>query len=159
MIFNFVVKYIFKAQTEADRLRASIIYGWALVGTIVTSICLLNIEIVMRTSPLNEIFFSLFFIALALLIFRYNSVKPMLGAASAGITVVAFTALFENIFSRRNDNSHTVGAIFGVLFVIVLLIMKNLIFSMYYLIRESIRYYQYKKNSHELENTVGVFLN
>lgn len=46
------------------------------------------------------------------------------------------------------------GAIFGVILVLGLIITKNCIMSLYYLSRETYRFYNYKVKSISLEKTV-----
>lgn len=150
MVFKLVLKHIFKAETEEEKLKASVIYGWSLIS--VATICFFLLSIV--SDSIAEALALILLIVIILFMTRYNSVKPLLGAASAGISVVAFTAVLESIFSRRNDSSATMGAIFGVILVLGLMITKNCIMSIYYLSRETYRFYNYKIKSTRLENTI-----
>ncbi|WP_342534569.1 hypothetical protein MHB40_10810 [Lysinibacillus sp. FSL K6-0057] len=154
MVFKLVLNYIFKAETEEEKLKASVIYGWSLIVIALLSIFLVDIAAKFRNNSIVEFFAVLFLIATILFITRYNSIKPLLGAASAGISIVAFTAVLESIFSRRNDGSATMGAIFGALLVLGLIITKNSIMSLYYLSRETYRFYNYKMKSINLEKTI-----
>ncbi|PJO43370.1 hypothetical protein [Lysinibacillus xylanilyticus] len=150
MVFKLVLKHIFKAETEEEKLKASVIYGWSLVAVAVISFFLIGIV----NNSIAELFALLLLVVIILFMTRYNSVKPLLGAASAGISVVAFTAVLESFFSRRNDSSATMGAIFGVIIVLGLMIIKNGILSLYYLSRETYRFYNYKMKSTSLEKTI-----
>ncbi|WEA41653.1 hypothetical protein [Lysinibacillus fusiformis] len=150
MVFKLVLKHIFKAETEEEKLKASVIYGWSLVTVTVISFFLIGIV----NNSIAELFALIFLVVIILFMTRYNSVKPLLGAASAGISVVAFTAVLESVFSRRNDSSATMGAIFGVIIVLGLMIIKNGFMSLYYLSRETYRFYNYKMKSTSLEKTI-----
>ncbi|MFJ7982233.1 hypothetical protein ACIQ1D_18400 [Lysinibacillus xylanilyticus] len=150
MIFKLALKHIFKAETEKEKLKASVIYGWSLVTVAVISFFLIGIV----NNSIAELFALILLVVIILFMTRYNSVKPLLGAASAGISVVAFTAVLESVFSRRNDSSATMGAIFGVIIVLGLMIIKNGILSLYYLSRETYRFYNYKMKSTSLEKTI-----
>ncbi|SCX63412.1 hypothetical protein [Lysinibacillus fusiformis] len=150
MVFKLVLKHIFKAEIEEEKLKASVIYGWSLVTVAVISFFLIGIA----NNSTAELSALIFLVVIILFMTRYNSVKPLLGAASAGISVVAFTAVLESFFSRRNDSSATMGAIFGVIIVLGLMIIKNGILSLYYLSRETYRFYNYKMKSTSLEKTI-----
>jgi hypothetical protein len=150
MVFKLVLNHIFKAETEEEKLKASVIYGWSLIAVAVISFFLISVV----NNSIAELFALLLLVVIILFITRYNSVKPLLGAASAGISVVAFTAVLESIFSRRNDSSATMGAIFGVILVLGLIITKNSIMSLYYLSRETYRFYNFKVKCTSLEETI-----
>lgn len=152
MIFNLVLKYIFKANTEADKLRASVIYGWTLAIVGFLSLMLGN-AIAAQSSDVANNFLTVTIVTLALFIMRYTSVKPLLGAAAGGITVVALATIIEGVFNRR-DNAFSLGALTGVLLVLFFMIIKNIVVSWYYLIKETYRFYQYKKNNEVLDETV-----
>ncbi|MFB7157329.1 hypothetical protein [Lysinibacillus sp. NPDC056232] len=150
MVFKLVLNHIFKAETEEEKLKASVIYGWSLIAVAVISFFLISVV----NNSVAELFALILLVVIILFITRYNSVKPLLGAASAGISVVAFTAVLESVFSRRNDSSATMGAIFGVILVLGLIITKNCIMSLYYLSRETYRFYNYKTKCTSLEETI-----
>ncbi|WP_341301170.1 hypothetical protein MHB44_00635 [Lysinibacillus sp. FSL H8-0500] len=155
MIFTFMLKNVFKAQTEAEILKSSVIYGWSLVGIMTITIALLGIlpQFVQGGFDAGPALF-VFLIAWILFTARYTSFKPMLGAASAGITIVAFSALLENAFARRNNGSFTMGILFGVLFVLLTIALKNSLVSLFYLIKETVRFIKYKKHQITLEDTM-----
>lgn len=153
MVFKWMLKHVFKAETEEERLKASVIYGWSLIATAVILFFWIDIVTAVNKS-IAEIFALILLAVFILFITRYNSVKPLLGAASAGISIVAFTAVLESIFSRRNDSSVTMGAIFGVILVLALIIFKNAIMSLFYLSRETYRFYNYKVRDTSLEKTI-----
>ncbi|MGG0658083.1 hypothetical protein [Rummeliibacillus pycnus] len=153
MIFNFVLKHVFKASTEEEKLKASLIYGWGLAFIGIVSVIIADL-----LPNVSTPFTWIVIITLGLFIMRYTSVKPILGAAAGGITVVAIGAMLENLFNRR-DNALSMGALFGVIIVLFGMIVKNLIVSWFYLIRETIRYYKHKKNNSELSETVFIKAN
>lgn len=93
MVFKLVLNYIFKAETEEEKLKASVIYGWSLIIIALLSIFLVDIATKFGNNSIVEFFAVIFLIVTILFMTRYNSVKPLLGAASAGISIVAFTAV------------------------------------------------------------------
>ncbi|MDM5333977.1 hypothetical protein QUF56_12140 [Ureibacillus composti] len=153
MIFELVLKYIFKAETEEERLKSSVIYGWTLaILGIFSSIIVGSFADVIQ-EDLGVIFLWTSLITFALFIIRYTSVKPLLGAAAGGISVIAIGAILDSL-SNRKDNALSIGALFGVLLTLFIMLVKNLIVSWYYLIRETVRYYHFKKKHIQLDETV-----
>lgn len=154
MVFKFALKYIFKATTEEEKLKSSVIYGWSLLAILVVSALLMESPIV--NGSFSTFLGYLFLIALVLYIVRYNSVKPLLGAASAGITILTISTILDSLVSKRDGSGggYSFGALIGILFVIGFLLLKNLVLSTFYLIRETYRYYKYKKMAMPLEETI-----
>lgn len=152
MIFKLFLKYIFKANTEEEKLRASVIYGWSL-AVIGIACAIIGSETSYTARNLSDTCYMISLITLALFIFRYTSVKPLLGAAAGGITVIAIGTIFDSLLNRR-DNAFGFGALMGVLLVLGFMIVKNIFVSWYYLLRESFRYYKFKKEHAILEETI-----
>ena len=156
MVFNSFLKLV-KADSEEERLKWSVYYGWGLVSISLTTmlLTLIFLEFNLKNESLLITLSWIFYITFFLFVFRYTSVKPFLGAAAGGITVVSIAMIIESLFSRRN-NGLSFGALLGVIFVLSFIIIKNFIISFYYLIKETYRYYKYCKNSKEvnLEDTI-----
>ena len=151
MIFKLLLKLV-KAETEADRLKWSVYYGWGLVAT--SLVTFIFIESQYNTSPTTNVALMFFIISTMLFSFRYTSVNPFLGAVAGGVSVISIAMLFDNLSSRR-DSAASFGAFMGVLAVLIFMIIKNVIVGLYYLIKETIRYVEYKKANQqtELEDT------
>lgn len=153
---NSLINRYLERFPEEERLRRSIIYGWSLIvfGGVTPILVFLFIsnESVLRITAWIWLF------GIILFAFRYTSGKPILGAASAGIKVMGFAYIIDLILSRRNSaggGSALLGAFVGVMFVILLIFTKNLVLGSYYLLRETYRYIQFKRNEEvSLEQTI-----
>lgn len=149
MIFNLLMKLV-KAETEADRLKWSVYYGWGLVATSLVTFIIISLQGNSSTPTNSDAAVTFFIIATLLFSFRYTSVKPFLGAVAGGVSVISIAMLFDSLFSRR-DSSASFGAFIGVMFVLLFMIIKNIIVGLYYLIKETIRFVQYKKANQQTE--------
>lgn len=142
-----------RAETEVEKLEASVIYGWGLVGIGFLSFLIsFSLKSILYPSIITFLAYIWLFTFL-LFLFRYTSTKPFLGAAAGGISVITLGSILDNM-SRRNDGSYFLGALIGVLFMIFLILIKNFFVSWYYLIKETIRFSQSKHNKISLEDTV-----
>lgn len=156
VIFSYLLKQV-GAETEEDVLKWSVMYGWGLVAASLLSFVILgvflslpeNIQPILLMKCISFIWLAAFI----LFIFRYTSVKPMLGAAAAGITTITIASVFDS-WSDRRDSSLTMGAFLGVVLVLSVLLTKNIIVSWYYLISETVRYMKYHRKQITLETTV-----
>lgn len=156
MVFKYFLSSV-KAETEEDILKWSVKYGWGLVAIGLISFILLGIFEGLPSSIrpgllINTVMFT-WLASFVLFIMRYTTAKPILGAAAAGITTVAFAAIFDSLFGRR-DGAFAVGALIGSLLVIGILLLKNIVVSWYYLLSETIRYIKYTRSQVELDPTV-----
>lgn len=153
MIFKLVLKHVFKAETEEEILKASVIYGWSLALVGISCALIMGTLVNVIPETIGTFLTWGFVITLVLFIVRYTSVKPILGAAAGGITVIAIGTILDNLTNRK-DSAFGMGALFGVILVLFFMILKNLIVAWYYLVSETYRYYRYKKNRIQLEETV-----
>lgn len=147
MIFKLILK-LAKANTEREKLKCSVIYGWSLVVISMLSLIMINA----LPSGIGELVLYIWLITFLLFAFRYTSAKPFLGAAAGGITTIGIGAILDNLF-RRNDNAMMMGALIGTIFYLAFLLAKNLIVGLYYLSKETYRYVK-SKDQVELEKTI-----
>lgn len=145
MVFNLFLR-LMRANTEVERLKWSVYYGWALLAIIVISFMIFGILGKVSTNDAEDPFALIFWVCLLLFSFRYTSTKPFLGAIAGGVTVISIAVIIDNLSSRR-DSSSSLGAFVGVMLMLLFIILKNVVVGLYYLIKETIRYVKFKKSS------------
>ncbi|MGG0670235.1 hypothetical protein ABE073_17100 [Lederbergia citrisecunda] len=156
MILNFIFKKV-NAETEEEKLKWSVIYGWSLIGMIFLSYIIIGLLLQLPANIQPKLLVQLMgwicIISFILFMFRYTSTKPFLGAAAAGITTITFAAILDSLTNRR-DGSFTFGAMLGVIAVLLFICLKNIVVSLYYLIRETIRLRRHIKSGQQLDSTL-----
>ena len=80
-------------------------------------------------------------LAAILLSIRYSLMKPILHASAVGAGIVGIGALLDYLLHNR-EGSFGFGALVGVLIGLALLLMKNLIVSIWYLLKETFTLYR-----------------
>ncbi|WP_033827584.1 hypothetical protein [Bacillus andreraoultii] len=129
-----------KYFTLERRLVYSVTVGWSLI--------LLTI-IMLFLSSYYSIFENLatflFLLTPIYLCIRYSTFGPVLKTTTAGFTIVAGVSILDYIFSRRGTKGNmTIGALFGVIPAIFFILIWNTLKALYYLIRETITFFQNK---------------
>ena len=130
-----MLKKFFSKYSDLQKLKMSVSFGWIVaVGLLL---------IAPTISALNgshfgsEFFYGLLFTGFILSI-RYSMMKPILRAAGGGAKAIGIVYILESLFSRRSGGSATLGAFVGAMLVILLLLIKNAVISIYLLIRETV---------------------
>ncbi len=131
--------------TSEQKLLYSIIYGWGMLF-IFLAILPLWVWITEGIDPLETMMLG-FWGAAIFLSLRYSLMNPVLRVVSGGAKVIGITYVFGLIFDRRNSGSMAYGALLGALFILVLVLLKNAIISMYYLIKETYTFVTVKKGT------------
>lgn len=157
MILNFIFTKV-NAQTEEEKLRWSVIYGWSLLGITLLSFVIIGLFLQLPQNFQSQSLMKLIswggIISFILFMFRYTSAKPFLGAAAAGIATITLGTILDSLFNRR-DGSFAIGAIIGVLAVLIFICLKNIVVSFYYLICETLRFKKHLKSGQVLETTIS----
>lgn len=154
-MFKLLLKYS-GAKSEEEVLKFSVLYGWSLVAIGLVGFAFI---VIFANSPqeVHPTYFmnvvaTLWILSFLLFMFRYTSVKPILGMAAAGITTITLTLFLESVFNRK-DNFLSMGAMLGAILVLFVLLMKNMVVSWYYLSLETIRLVSSRRYKLKLDTT------
>lgn len=119
--------------TPNRRLFISLIFGWSVVLIFFISFPLLDNVLGL-------------FVGGILLSIRYSMIKPFLKASASGAGIVGGASILDMLFSNReNQGNLTMGVLIGVIFGLVLILIKNTIISLYYLALETYEFVKLKK--------------
>ena len=122
------------------RLFYSVTIGWSLI--ILTVVALL---LSANFSFFDNLASLLILLTPIYLCIRYSTFGPVIKSTASGFTVVAGVSIIDYIFSRRDTaGSLTFGALIGVLIAVFFILVWNTIKAIYYLIKETITFFQYK---------------
>lgn len=127
---------------EWKKLKISVLFGWLILSLVpILSIAVWLIE--SMKYPLGEYLYIASICALIILCLRYSLIKPiqLAGAALAGIFTVSIIELISR--GRISEQSFLISG-FLILVMLLFVLVRSMLLSVFYLLRESFYYYKYK---------------
>jgi hypothetical protein len=130
-------------KREWIKLKVSVYFGWIIIGLIpIFSITWWLID--PMDYSFGEYLYLTLMCALIILCIRYSMIKPvqLAGAALAGILTVSIIELLSR--GRVTEQSIIVSGIL-IMLMLLLVLIRGMILSLFYLSRESYHYFKYKE--------------
>lgn len=126
-----MIKILKDYFTPIRMLKYSLVYGWSVVLLLVLIPYLIKSNVTGITVLLAAILLSI----------RYSLMKPVLRTGAYGAGIVGVASILDYLFDNENSE-YGFGALLGVLFMLVFFLLKNLVVSIWYLLRETVTFIQ-----------------